>query len=377
MNIMLVLTGLRLGGAEMQVADLAKAFAARGHRVTVVSLSGPCEVPIARGGNPGSLDVIELRAHRSPWSLAHAGWRLARLIRTIRPDVVHSHMVHANLMCRVTRLICPMPLLICSAHSMNEGGDRRMLAYRLTDRLADLTTQVSQAAADAFVARRAVPAARIAVMPNGIDTARFAADARIRVAVRRQLTLNDDDFLFLAAGRLVPAKDYPTLLRAFTAVAARHPHARLRIAGDGPLATTLRRQIDDLGIAAQTELLGVRQDMPALLNAADTFVLSSAWEGLPLVIGEAMASGCAVIGTDCGGVTELMGDTGQCVPPGDPAALAQAMGAALDLSENERRARGAEARARIVQTFSLDAVADQWLRCYQDPHGATPRHAAS
>lgn len=363
MKILFVLTGLKLGGAEKQVTDLATLFAARGHQVTLVSLTGECEIPMPRNDR---LQVIELHAIKSPWSLMRALWRLTGTVRRLRPDVVHSHMVHANLMCRIARLGCPMPALICTAHSRNEGGGARMLAYRLTDRLADLTTNVSHDAVDQFVAQGAAPSGRIIAMPNGIDTRRFHPDADARYAVRRQLELDDSHFLFLAAGRLVPAKDYPTMLRAFAAVSANHPHARLRIAGEGPLRDWLRLQIDDLGIARQTALLGVRQDMQALLNAADALILSSAWEGLPLVVGEAMASECPVISTDCGGVRELTGDTAALVPPGDAAALAQQMSAAVAMTDADRQALGSRARARITQHFSLDAIADRWIQLYNN-----------
>ncbi len=111
--------------------------------------------------------------------------------------------------------------------------------------------------------------------------------------------------------------------------------------------------------------LGLRRDMPALLDAADGFVLASAWEGMPLVLGEAMAMEKPVVATDVGGVRELVGDAGTLVPAKDPEALAEAMLATMRQSREERARMGRAARERIVHQFSMDAAADWWEALYR------------
>ncbi|GAB3625391.1 N-acetyl-alpha-D-glucosaminyl L-malate synthase [Pandoraea terrae] len=363
MRIALVVTGLQLGGAETQVADLTRGFLSRGHDVTLISLTGDCAIRLP---DDARFRLIELRAAKSPVSLMRALWRLAGHLRRIRPDVVHSHMVHANLMTRLARLLTPLPALICSAHSRNEGGRHWMLAYRLTDRLADVTTNVSDDAVAAFVAAHAAPARRIVAMPNGIDTGRFRPDDGARQRLRATLGVTDVTPVALATGRLVPAKDYPTLLRAFARVRGARPAARLFIAGAGTLHDTLDAQIDTLGLRAAVTLLGRRDDIPGLLCAADVFVMSSAWEGLPLVIGEAMAAGLPIASTDCGGVRELVGETASAglVPIGDDAALAGAIEAGLALDRQARAQIASANRARIDAHYSLEAIVARWLACY-------------
>jgi glycosyltransferase involved in cell wall biosynthesis len=365
MKIVLFVTGLQLGGAETQVADLARGFLARGHDVTLISLTGTCAIDLP---SSPQFTLIELKAGKTPWSLACALRRLVSHLRTSKPDVVHAHMVHANLLARVARWFVPMPVLVTSAHSRNEGGRLRMLAYRLTDRWTDLTTNVSDDAVAAFIAQRAVPPARIESMPNGIDTTRYQPDAQSRTQWRANLqaTAPEATPIVFAAGRMVEAKDYPTLIDAFSRVLRELPDARLFIAGDGPLRSSIQARVDALGLHHAITLLGRRHDIAQWMCAADVYAMSSAWEGLPLVIGEAMASGLPIVSTDCGGVRELVG-TGAgntLVPVGDAQALGDALIRQLRADTSVRQATGTANRQRIVAGYSLDAVVTRWLDTY-------------
>ncbi len=179
-------------------------------------------------------------------------------------------------------------------------------AYRLTDRLSRRTVAVSEAAAQRFMQLKAVPPRKCSVILNGIDVESFAPDANRRDSTRLKMEIATDraDFIWLAVGRLAPAKDYPNLLRAFAAVSAKRPDTRLWIAGDarGDERQPLEVLAKELGIEKAVRWLGLRRDMPALLDAADAFVLSSAWEGMPLAVGEAMAVEKPVVATNVGGV---------------------------------------------------------------------------
>ncbi|AKC68301.1 glycosyltransferase [Pandoraea oxalativorans] len=369
MKIVLFVTGLQLGGAETQVADLARGFLARGHDVTLVSLTGPCAIALLTSPQ---FTLVELKAGKSPGSLIGALARFAAYLRTWRPDVVHAHMVHANLMARVARWFAPVPVLVTSAHSRNEGGRARMLAYQFTDRWTDLTTNVSDDAVAAFVAQRAAPATRIVTMPNGIDTGRYHPDAQARAAWRdaSDVLPDADALVVFAAGRMVEAKDYPTLIDAFAHVANALPRARLFVAGEGPLRASVQAHVDALGLAHAVTLLGRRNDIAQWMQAADVYAMSSAWEGLPLVVGEAMASGLPIVSTDCGGVRELLGDAqhdgahNMLVPVGDAQALGDALLRQLRVSPETRQAIGTANRERIVTHFSLDAIVTRWLDIY-------------
>lgn len=361
LRIALVTTGLRLGGAEQQVAALASRFAALGHAVLVVSLTAGREVAL-----PGEVATVSLAMRKAPWSIAAALLQARRLLRQWQPDVLHSHMVHANLFARALVALGGMPPLICTAHSAREGGKARMLAYRWTDRLAALTTHVSAEGRQRMIALRAVPEERIAVVPNGIDTGRFRPDPACRAATRAALGIAPGQRLVMHVGRLVEEKNQALLLDAFGRVVELTGAAadvQLRIAGDGPLRNVLAARIPTLGLTRHVQLLGTRDDVPRLLNAADLFVLSSDIEGMPLVVGEALACGCPVVATNAAGVADMLGQQGRVVPRGDTSALARAMLDALEIGRGSPVDEAARHR-HIDTTLGLDAVGAQWLACY-------------
>jgi glycosyltransferase involved in cell wall biosynthesis len=361
MRIGYVLTTLGMGGAERQALEVAERMVRRGHSVEVLVLGPP--VPAEW---PTPLKITRLNLRRSPASMMAGVGEARRFLREFHPNLLHSHCFHANLFARLLRLCGARCGVISTIHNVYEGPWPRMFVYRLTDGLADQTMAVSRAAADRFVAEGAVAADRMEVAVNGIDTEQFAPDARRRAATRAAMKA-DDAFIWLSAGRLAPAKDYPNLLRAFAQVRAERAEAKLWIAGEGGDAYTalLKAQARELGAEASVRWLGLRRDMAALLNAADGFVLGSAWEGMPLVLGEAMAMEKPVVATDVGGVRELTEELGALAPAGDPAKLAAAMLGVMDKPLDERRRLGAESRARIEAKFCLDARADAWEQMYR------------
>ena len=362
MKVLLTITSLGVGGAERLVTGLADHFAAAGHEVVLVRFHGDAEL----SPTDPRVRLENLQMRRSPLGVLAAMVRFRRLVCSFRPDVVNSHMVHPNILTRLLRLVTPMPRLISSAHNTNEQGRGRMLAYRLTDRLANISTNVSDEAVEAFKQQGALRPGRMVTIHNGIDTAAFTFDSAARERVRIELSVDEAAPLLLAVGRLWEPKDYPNLLRAFAGLEGGPVAHRLAIVGDGPLREELEAMAVSLGVTDRVHFLGVRHDVPALMAASDVFVLSSAWEGFGLVIAEAMACGRVVVATDCGGVREVVGDAGFLVPPRNAEALAKAMGRALRLSDDEHERLGVAARERVLARFSLDVMADRYLAVYRD-----------
>ena len=362
MRIVYVLTSLGMGGAERLVLALASRMAGRGHTVHLLVL----RPPVAEQW-PTALPVVYLGMRRTPLSVIDGFAQARRFLRGFRADVLHSHSFHPNMVARLLGLFIPSTAVLSTVHNVYEGGRQRMLAYRLTDGLSRQTTAVSQAAAERFVRLKAVPRRKCTVLTNGIDTTEFAPQAERRVRVRAEMDAGrDGEFIWLTAGRIVPAKDIPNLLRAFAMVRAAQPELQLWIAGEGNVdeVSGLTRLARELGLAGRVGWLGLRRDLPALLDAADGFVLASAWEGMPLALGEAMAMEKPVAATDVGGVRELVGDAGTIVPAKDSTALAAAMLGIAQMSAEERRTLGRAARARIQSQFSIDTRADDWEALY-------------
>lgn len=365
MRILLIITGLGLGGAERQVIDLADAFVLRGHDVLIVALTGAVTVqPLSF-----KVQIQLLNMRKTIVGFVSTYMQLRNVILTFHPDVVHSHMVHANLISRLLRLSVCIPKLICTAHSVNEGGKLRMWAYRLTDSLADLSTNVSADAVAAFVAHCAVAPGRMISVSNGIDTARFVLDRFAGEVVRNQMNVVPEVKIILAVGRLTKAKDYPNLLNAYRILDNSVVRTQLWIVGDGELRPELQDLVNMLSLNDNVRFLGMRHDVPNLMSAADVFVLPSAWEGFGLVVAEAMACERVVVATDCGGVREVLGDIGYLVKPRDSKALSEALQTALQLPAVQCATLGNAARQRVIDKYSLDAAVAKWLQIYEGQLG--------
>jgi glycosyltransferase involved in cell wall biosynthesis len=364
-RILLLSTSMGMGGADSQLLSAAREMRARGREVMIVSMTplGPMGLEARSGGIP--TESLELRRGvPDPRGLI----RLRRLVRAWKPDVVHSHMVHANLLARALRLVAPVPVLVSTIHNVYEGGRLRMAAYRWTNRLVDHMTAVSEAAADRFIGEGIVPGSKLTVVPNGVDPALFRAVApEARPAFRRSLGL-DREFLWLAVGRFEIAKAYPNMLRAFAGVRRRHPEAVLVLVGRGSLQAETEALAASLGLGDRVRFVGVRSDVPAIMSAADGYVMSSDWEGMPMVLLEAAAAGLPIVATAVGGNREVVVDqrSGFLVPPGDADGLSAAMLRLMELPESARRAMGEQGRDHIRTQYGLSRVVDRWEGLYRE-----------
>ncbi len=361
MRIVYMLTSLGVGGTERQVLALGSRMAAKGHTVTIVALRSARPDDLAT-----SLPVIHLDLTRSPMGFINGLLRGAKCLRASRPHIVHSHNFPGNILARLLRVPCRVPALISTIHNSYEGGWWRMMAYRRTDRFATLSTAVSGTTAARFIRLKSVPRAKCVVLTNGIDASEFSPDKMRREETRAQMGIRDE-FVWLASGRIAPAKDYPNMLEAFRLVRQSRPEAQLWIAGAAAQSGEVPVSHASAGEALcgeQVLCLGLRRDIPALLDAADAFVLSSAWEGMPLALGEAMAMAKPVVATDVGGVRELVGEAGVIVRAQDSHDLAEAMLSVMKQSAEERESTGCIARTRINSYFSMDAKAEEWEKLY-------------
>ena len=370
MKILFFSTGMGLGGAEVQICDLAAKLTAQDHEVHVAWMSGEAVVALPAGviGHP-------FRINKTPWGVVKALWILYSLVQKIRPDIVHSHMVHANLIARFTKAATGFDTpLICTAHNSIEGGKLSVLAYRLTDRFADLTTNVSDHAVNAFIDQGASVPSRITAVHNGIDIERFAPDMFQRNTQRQILGLSDK-FVILIVGRLEYQKNHESLLRAYAKTCAFNSEIHLCIVGYGSLEAQLKALVRDLGIAHQVSFLGARQDTPALFNAADCVVMSSRFEGFGLVLAEAMACGKFIIATDCGGITSTIKNVNQrvgvVVPIEDDEALEAALKTVIDMPHNVLLEAGLKAREFVIDRYSIDVITAQWLEIYESHRDST------
>jgi glycosyltransferase involved in cell wall biosynthesis len=365
MRILLLSTSMGMGGADKQLLSAAQVLRSRGHDIMIVALValGPMGLEARRMGiRTESLEIP--RGYPDPRGLV----RLLRLARAWKPDVLHSHMIHANLLARALRLFLPIPVVVATIHSLYEGGPLWMWAYRLSHRLVDGMTIVSQAAADRYIKEGIVPRELLRVVPNGVDLERYSTLPPGARATSRASLRVDDQFVWLAVGRFAVPKDYPTMLRAFREVVAQQPRAMLLVVGEGPLQRETEALVRELRLGENVRFLGVRHDIPELMAAADGYLMSSAWEGMPMVLLEAAAAGLPIVATRVGGNHELVreGESGFLAPARDPSALAAAALRLMTLSQEERQAMGRRGREHVRANYSLDRVAEQWERLYRE-----------
>jgi glycosyltransferase involved in cell wall biosynthesis len=357
-----MLNTLAIGGAERLVLTLGERMAARGHAVRVVALGAE------RADEwPTNLEVVRLGMDPHPVRAFSGAVKGARAVRDFRPQIVHSHNFYGNMLARALKLTCPSTRVISTLHNEYEGGTARMLALKLTDSLSERTVAVSRAVAERALQLGIVAPRKCHVILNGIDIASFTPNESRRSASRLAMGAGGD-FIWLSAGRLVPAKDYSNLLHAFAQVHAAAPQTQLWIAGDGDAeySAALHIKTAQLGLKPAVHWLGGRRDVAALLDAADAFVLGSAWEGMPLSIAEAMAMERPVAATGVGGVGELLDHCGLTVPPRNPNALARAMLSIMNTPVPARRFLGKSARQRIIEHFNIECKADEWEALYRD-----------
>ena len=368
-HIALVIPGIdKLGGAERQVISLARGLAQRGWRVSVIGLTGTGS-DAARELATTGVGFLSLRMRKG--IADPRGWiALARWIRRERPDILHAHLPHATWMARGVRLLSPMRGVVDTVHTSATGSRARRAGYRITGWLSDRVTAVSTAVADAYVKARLVRADRVTVLPNGIDEQEWRPEAATRAEVRHELGLADE-FLWCAAGRLEPVKDYPTMLKAFAGLPGA---ARLVVAGGGPQEAALHRLAESLGIAPRVRWLAFEPSVRRWLQAADGFVLSSLWEGLPVSLLEAGACGLPSVATAVAGSQEVVmdGATGYLAQLQDVDSLRRAMARLMQMRPESRRAMGIDARLRVEARFSLSSVLDRWEALYGELLEANP-----
>jgi glycosyltransferase involved in cell wall biosynthesis len=361
MKILYLITGLRVGGAEHQLLLLAENMKLQSFEVLVVAMeSGGA---MADRFKMAGIEVLELNI-TSVKKLLNGYIAFKKALNSFSPDVVHSHMIHANLFARLINVFGRKNKLISTAHNIREGSGMMMKFYRFTSFIPYWSTNVSREAFSHFVGKKYFDAKRSSYIPNAIDTNRFNPGLSDKIHLKKQLGIDENTYVLFSAGRLHEQKNYQLILRAFQLVHRKMENAVLVIAGEGNLEPYLKNLSLTLGISDKTLFLGRRDDIPELLNSCDCFVLSSTYEGFGLVIGEAMAMMKPVIATNCGGVKEVMGGFGRLINVNDVHGFASAMLATYESPSSVTDLESA--RRHIVESYSVPLVMKQWTQLYSN-----------
>jgi len=377
MKVLHVITALNYGGAEAMLAKLVGQHGAHSaHPDSIVlSLLPPGRVGQEMAANGVCVETLGLtNLRRLPEAMA----RLTRIVRRYEPDLIQGWMYHGNIAAawaaRSGRR--NLPMLWNIRHSLHDIRAEKRTS-RLVIRLGALLSRrpkaiIYNAAASVrqHVANGYAPEGAI-VIPNGFDPQCFRpdeADGHGRVRLRERFGIEPDPILVAVIARRHPMKDHATAIEAAGRARRMGHDVHLLLAGAGTdvLPTDLQGACEHWLPRNRLSLLGDRPDVAEWLPGCDIVALSSAWgESFPNILGEAMACGVSCIATDVGDSRIIMGEGGVCVPPGDPAAIANAIALLSGMGAQGRRRKGELGRARVIKEFSLAAVAARYAELYE------------
>jgi sugar transferase (PEP-CTERM/EpsH1 system associated) len=352
------------GGLETLVAECINRMPADSYRHAIVCLTGYTD--FARKISRPDVQLIAL--NKPPGLAPGIHWKLWKLLRRLRPAVLHSYNL-AAIEYAFTAALAGVPVRVHAEHGRDasdpQGLNRKHNLLRrwlvpCIDRYIPVSADLQRWLAQVV----GVPPAKTLLIANGVDTERFRPRAEGR---------EGEEFVIGTVGRIQDVKNHKGLVDAFALLRALLPQRRLRLAivGDGPLFDALQRQVRDAGLEDAVWLPGSRTDIPELMRGFDVFALPSIAEGTPVTILEAMATGLPVVASKVGGIPEVVDDgaTGLLVPPSDAQALADAL--ATYASDPALAARhGAAGRQRVERSNSIAAMVSGYARLYDSLRAA-------
>ena len=361
LRVVFLMRSLLIGGAERQLVTLAKALDQSQFDVVVMCLygGGQFEQELIDAGVP----VISLQKS-GRWEILGFIARLVRALRKLKPDILHSYLTTQNVLSASIKAALPTTHIVWGVRASNMDANRTGWLDRhsfqlevLLSRFADLVVFNSVAGRDYHLAA-GFAAARTTVIPNGVDTARFAPDPKAGAALRASWRMPAGSLVIGIVGRLDPMKDHSTFLRAAARFASVRPDARFVCIGDGSRRyfEHLRSLADQCGIHEKVLWTGFLKDMPDAYNALDLCTSSSAYgEGMPNCVAEAMACGVPCVVTDVGDSRLVVDELGMVVPPNSPESLADGW-VAMARRIVQRPKLHEAIRDRIESSFSVETL---------------------
>lgn len=351
---------LRIGGLQRVVVNLCKALDRSRFDVSVLCLRdrGPFAEEIERMG----IRVFVLPRKRNGTDYL-SFLRVARVLQRERIDVIHTHNTQPLIDGTIGALLSGVGTVVHTDHARDFPDKRRyMFAEWLLSHFVFKMVGVSDHTCRNLMVYEGIAPGKVVTIPNGIDGSRFEFELD-KDSIRRELGLPLEGPVIGLAVRLTEQKGITFLLKAMPKVIEAFPGVTLVIAGEGPTEQDLRRECACLGIEKTVRFVGPRSDVPELLKLFDLYVLPSVWEGLPMVLLEAMAAGCPIVATNVGGVPSAIrdGESGSLVEPGNPGALA---GAIVEMLRDETLRNRYTRRGKEV--FQQKYAAKNMARTYED-----------
>jgi glycosyltransferase involved in cell wall biosynthesis len=361
-HILHLIDGLTFGGAETLLRDLAAGLEKRGYRITVgYSTPGPFVQELENKG------LVLKRIPRIGLVDPFFMLRMVRLMRSDPPQIVHTHLFKSDFHGRLAARLAGVPVVVSTLHNNDSWANYWLPGhlYGATAHWADRLIAVSSEVKTYHQNKTGVSLEKMLVIENGVDVSAFADREVEAKNIRNEFGIASEAPLLGIIGRLKPQKDLPTFLLAAKEILCEQPDARFLVVGDGPLRVELEEQAEKLGLFPALIFTGMRKDIPAILASLNILVISSLWEGLPVILLEGMAAARPAVSTAVDGIlgVAIQNETAILTAPGVPSELAQSC---LELIRNPQLAQrmGRAGYERAVSQYSLSAMIDRISALY-------------
>jgi len=362
LKILHVINTLAPAGAETLLMNFAANFKDPDYQIYIAYIYGQGEL----------LKEYQLDKNMKVFNLTRNGkfdyfslFKLIAIIKTRKIDIVHTHLLHAGILGKIAAKICGVRHIVTTRHYGFDPKEKKLLHQieNFLTRSSSVVIAISNAVRKYLISQNIIADEKIVVIPNGIDLKKIAL--KKNGLINRKINSNR---IIGSVGRLVPQKDFVTLLDCLQLVAKEFPNIKLEIIGDGVLRSELEYYAARLNIKKNLEFTGVLPHYEVLnrMNEWDLFILSSAWEGFGIALIEAMALEKAVVATRVEGITEVVDDgiTGYLVPAKSPGVLAERV---IELSRNEgkRIFMGKKGREKVINKFSIEKFNERTKKVYE------------
>jgi glycosyltransferase involved in cell wall biosynthesis len=369
-KIIHLITDLDTGGAEMMLFKLVSNMNPKEYDNQVISLTnnGAIGEKLQSMGVP----VFTLGMRRGIISISGMR-RLFQIIKKRKPDIIQTWMYHSDLIGGIIALLAGSVPVVWNIRQSNlEPSLNKKTTIMTAKMCALLSSRVphviicgSKRARDVH-SDMGYQSDKIVVIPNGFDLTYFHPDPEARSLLSEELSLPDNSFVIGLVARYDPQKDHRTFILAANSIAAMYSNVHFVLCGEN-INWANEKLVESIGQYKQRfHLLGTRQDIPKITASFDLACSSSVGEGFANVIGEAMASGVPCVVTDVGDSAFIVGSTGIVVPPGNIAALAEAISMFINMSSEARIYMGTQARRRIEENFSLSKIVARYEALYKE-----------
>ena len=283
--------------------------------------------------------------------------RLHKIVKNEKPDIIHAHLFHANLIARLLKIMNNELVVVSTIHNINFGGKLREVLLKFTDFLSDKNVVVSKKILNEMAPKGVITKQNTEIIYNGVDFDFY--NGKID---------NKNNLKLVAIGRLTEAKGYMYLLKAMIKLKEIFPGIKLSILGLGDKKNELESFVRKNNLEENVFFAGNQSDVKSFLDKNNFFVLASLWEGLPMAICEAMANGKIVIATKVGGVPEIIenGVDGYLINPKDETELADTIESVLKMADEDKNLLSKNAKAKIKSKFSVSIMIKKYEKLYNE-----------